>query len=218
MNKLKTYSHGEELANAISHAIGILLGVIAGYILLSKVSLRGGGFWEIGSVLVYLCGMLSCYAVSTLYHGSKEGKRKRLLQKFDHALIYVHIAGTYTPFTLITLRTEGLWGWSLFTFVWLSAIAGAIVSFKKSGKHSYVETVCYVVMGGSIFVAFKPLIDVLGRTGGLDALYWLIGGGISYIIGAAFYSLTKVKYMHTVFHLFVLGGSFCHIIAIYIIL
>jgi hemolysin III len=218
LSRIRTYSRGEELANALSHAAGILLGGIAAYVLLSKAFLRDGGLWEVGSVLVYLFGMLSCYTVSTLYHSRREGRRKLLLQRFDHALIYVHIAGTYTPFTLITLRMEGVWGWSLFAFIWLSALIGVWISFRKSTKHSYVETVCYVVMGCSILIAFKPLIGALGRNGELASLYWLMGGGASYIIGAGFYSLVNIRYMHTVFHFFVLGGSLCHIIAIYLIL
>jgi hemolysin III len=218
MNRARVYTDGEEWANTISHAFGILLGVAAAWVLLNK-AFAGGSPWEVGSVLIYLFGMLSCYVVSTAYHGSKEdGRWKQKLQKLDHALIYVHIAGTYTPFTLIPLRMEGAWGWTLFSFVWLAAIAGVLVSFRKSLEHSYTETVCYVAMGCIILIALKPLIEVLGRADQISALYWLIGGGVSYIVGAIFYSLARQKYMHTVFHLFVLGGSVCHIIAIYIIL
>jgi len=217
MSRTRAYTYKEELINTITHAAGILLGVAAGYILLTK-AYDSHDAWKIGSVLVYIFGMLLSYMISTFYHSCGEGAKKRLLQKFDHASIYVHIAGTYTPFTLITLRNEGIWGWLLFAFVWLATIAGVLFSFRKSGKHSYWETACYVLMGTSILVAFKPLIDALNRTGGMDALYWLVAGGISYIIGAFFYSLVRKKYMHTVFHLFVLGGSICHIIAIYIII
>lgn len=217
LSRLRTYSTGEERANTLSHAAGILLGMVAGYILLSK-SFAGFDLWKIGSVSIYLFGMLSCYMASTLYHGCKNELRKRSLQKLDHASIYVHIAGTYSPFTLIILRENGAWGWTLFTFIWLAAIIGIILSFRKTDKHSHIETVCYVIMGCAIFIAFKPLVDTLNETGGINSLYWLIAGGISYIIGAVFYSLAKMKYMHTVFHFFVLGGSICHIIAIYIIL
>lgn len=217
LSRSRVYSSKEERANTLSHAAGIVLGVIAGYVLLSKAS-GDFGFWEIFSVSLYLFGMLFCYTASTLYHGCRSEKKKRLLQKLDHASIYVHIAGTYSPFTLIILRENGAWGWLLFAFIWLAAIIGIILSFKKVGTHSYIETVCYVIMGCVIFVAFKPLVETLNKTGGINSLYWLIGGGVSYIIGAVFYSLAKMKYMHTVFHFFVLGGSICHIIAIYIIL
>ena len=217
MSRLRTYSPGEERANTLSHAAGIVLGIAAGYILLSK-TLIDLDLWKICSVSLYLAGMLSCYTASTLYHGSKNEERKLLLQKYDHASIYVHIAGTYSPFTLIVLRENGAWGWSLFAFIWLAAIIGIILSFKKTSKHSYFETICYVIMGCAILVAFKPLADTLNDAGSINSLYWLIAGGISYIIGAVFYSLAKMKYMHTIFHFFVLGGSICHILAIYIIL
>lgn len=214
MSRARTYSKQEELANSLSHAFGIVLGIVAGYFLLSQAYANGSP-WAIGSVYVYLFGMLFSYITSTWYHALPVGDKKRLLQKFDHAAIYFHIAGTYTPLTLVTMREEGLWGYALFTFVWLFAIVGTIVSFCKSGKHSYVETACYVMMGCAVFVAFKPLIDALEIADRMSVLYWLIAGGAFYIIGAMFYSLAKVKYMHTVFHFMVLGGSICHIMAIY---
>ncbi|MFT3993557.1 MAG: hemolysin III family protein [Dysgonomonas sp.] len=217
MSRVRGYTHKEEVANTLSHGLGILLGAFAGYILLSK-AMASGDMWAVGSVMTYLFGMLASYITSSVYHGSINEKRKKLLQKFDHAAIYLHIAGTYTPFTLISLRESGAWGWSLFIFIWLSAIVGVYMSFREMDKHSHIETVCYVVMGCSILVAIKPLLDVLSLAGHESALYWLIGGGLSYIVGALFYSWTKKKYMHTVFHLLVLGGSICHIIAIYIIL
>lgn len=213
----KYYTKQEELANTISHGAGILLGIVGGYILLSKAITTGDG-WAIGSVIAYLFGMLASYVTSTCYHGCKHEKRKHLLRKCDHSAIYLHIAGTYIPFTLIVLRNEGAWGWSLFAFICIAAIAGLIVSFVRLKDHSNLETVCFVLMGGAILVAFKPLADVLSQTGRLPSLYWLIAGGVAYVVGALFYSWTKRKYMHTVFHLFVLAGSVCHLIAIYIIL
>lgn len=217
MDRIRTYSEKEEAANAVSHGIGILLGAIASFILLSSAT-KSGNSWAIISVIIYLFGMLSCYIVSTCYHACRDERRKALLRKLDHAAIYFHIAGTYTPFTLVVLREQGAWGWSLFSFIWLAAITGVFFSFKKLKKHSNIETVCYVVMGGSILIALKPLMDTLNMYGQISALFWLIGGGISYVIGALFYSWTGKKYMHTVFHIFVLGGSVCHIMAIYSIL
>lgn len=217
MGRKRVYSRNEELANALSHGLGILLGIVAAYVLLLKASFNTD-CWAVPSVCIYLFGMLSCYIISTSYHACAVGSKKNLLQKFDHASIYLHIAGTYTPFTLVVLRDQGAWGWALFSFVWLAAFIGVFASFKRSGEHSYLETVCYVLMGGSILVAFKPLIEVLSAQSQIDALYWLIGGGASYVIGALFYSWANKKYMHTVFHFFVLGGSVCHIIAIYIII
>ena len=217
MSRLRAYSKNEERANSYSHGLGVLLGLIAAPFLLHKAYLSAN-VWAVVSVIVYLVGMLSSYIASTIYHGTQNERRKRGLQQIDHAAIYLHIAGTYTPFTLITLRQEGMWGWGLFTFVWLSALIGFYVSFKKSGKHSHIETLCYIIMGCSIVVAIEPLFIVLSVTNKLEALYWLIGGGGAYIVGALFYSLAKVKYMHTIFHLFVLLGSLCHIVAISIIL
>ena len=118
---------------------------------------------------------------------------------------------------LLVLRHAGGWGWGIFAFVWLSAIAGFILSFKKLKEHSNLETACYVGMGACILVAMKPLLDHLGELEATTAFWWLIGGGVSYIVGAVFYSLRK-PYMHATFHLFCLGGSIGHIIAIWLIL
>ena len=191
--KNKRYSNREEWANTLSHGAGILLGIVAGYFLLRKASVAADPRWAVPCVIVYLAGML------------------------DHGAIYLHIAGTYTPFTLLVLRHAGGWGWGIFTFVWLSAIAGFILSFKKLKEHSNLETVCYVGMGACILVAMKPLLDRLEMAGASPAFWWLIGGGISYITGAVFYSLRK-PYMHAAFHLFCLGGSVGHIVAIWLVL
>lgn len=211
------YSRSEERANAYTHAAGIVLGIVAGCVLLAKAA-TNSGWWATGSVLAYLFGMLSSYVSSTCYHACNEPEMKKKLRKFDHAAIYLHIAGTYVPFSLVVLRNEGLWGWGLFGITTLAAIIGVALSFGELKKHSHIKTVCYVLMGCCILIAIKPLSDVLNRNGQIDALYWLIGGGVSYIVGALFYSWTKKIYAHTVFHLFVLGGSVCHIIAIYKIL
>lgn len=213
----RVYSKKEELANSLSHALGIIIGIRAAILFFAKESIASNP-WAVTSITIYLVGMLSSYITSTWYHATTENNRKRILQKYDHAAIYLHIAGTYTPFTLVNLREDGLWGWGLFAFIWLAAIIGVIISFRKSGKHSYIETACYVIMGCAIFIAFKPLIDHLNSIDKIESIYWLVGGGVSYIVGAIFYSLAKVKFMHTVFHFFVLGGSICHIIAIYIAL
>ena len=213
----KRYNNVEEWANTLSHGAGILLGVIAGYFLLAKAAAGAEPKWAVACVTVYLFGMLSSYVSSTWYHGSRPGKLKELLRKFDHGAIYLHIAGTYTPFTLLVMRHAGGWGWGIFSFVWLSAIVGFILSFKKLKEHSNLETICYIAMGACILVAMKPLMDNLAEMGAGPAFWWLIGGGVSYIIGAVFYSLRK-PYMHATFHLFCLGGSIGHIIAIWLIL
>lgn len=213
----KRYTLGEEVANSVSHGIGIIFGIVAGFFLMHKAIISGDP-WAIGSVPLYLFGMLSSYFTSTLYHSIKDGKTKELLRKFDHGAIYLHIAGTYSPITLVVLRNVGYWGWGLFIFVWLCAVIGFMLSFTNLKEHSNLETICFVAMGASILVAFKPLADTLSPLHELSSVYWIIAGGVSYIIGALFYSWRKVRYMHSVFHLFCLGGSVCHVIAIYTIL
>ena len=159
--------------------------------------------------------MLGSYITSTIYHAMPlRSKWKERLRHWDHAAIYWHIAGSYSPITLIALRQQGYWGWSLFCFIWLCAIAGTIVSFIKLKEHSNLETLCFVGMGLSVLVAFKPLINSVSTA----AVVWIITEGICYITGALFYSLNKRKYMHSVFHFFVLAGSVCHIIAVWDVL
>jgi putative membrane protein len=159
--------------------------------------------------------MLFSYITSTVYHAlSAHSVWKERLRKWDHAAIYWHIAGSYSPITLIALRNQGAWGWGLFAFVWLCAILGTISSFRKLRDHSNLETLTFIGMGLSVLVAFKPLVDALET----QSLVWIFAEGVMYITGALFYSLNKRKYMHTVFHFFVLAGSICHIIAVWGIL
>lgn len=217
MTRAREYSRQEEIANSISHLLGILLGIVAGFFLLQK-AFQSQQFIIILSVLIYLFGMLSSYTTSTYYHYLPVGRKKQLFQKLDHAAIYLHIAGTYTPLTLISLQEDKVWIWIILTFVWLFAFIGIAISLKKSDKHSHIKTLCYILMGCSILVAIKPLITALHSTDKMAVFWWIIAGGVSYIIGAGFYSLIQRKYTHTIFHVFVLIGSFCHIIAIYILL
>jgi hemolysin III len=208
------YTKKEEIWNSTSHGGGVLLGVVIGIIFLIWV-FRNDNNWARISVILYLFGMLGSYIASTLYHSIRHhSKWKERLRKWDHAAIYWHIAGSYSPLTLIALRQQGYWGWGLFSFVWTCAIAGTIVSFIRLKEHSNLETLCFVGMGLSVLVAFKPLIDSVSTA----AVVWLIAEGVSYITGAVFYSLNKRKYMHSVFHFFVLAGSVCHIIAVWDVL
>ena len=208
------YTKKEEIWNAASHGGGILLGVVFGIIFLVWC-FRADNNWARWGVILYLFGMLASYIASTLYHSMKHhSKWKERLRKWDHAAIYWHIAGSYSPLTLVALRTQGYWGWALFVFVWVCAIVGTIISFVRLKEHSNVETFCFVGMGLSILVAFKPLMDSVSAA----AVIWLIAEGVSYITGAVFYSFNKTKYMHSVFHFFVLAGSVCHIIAVWDVL
>lgn len=205
------YTHREEIWNTFSHAGGILLGVVIGIIFL-VMTIGNHSSWASLGVSLYLFGMLGSYIASTVYHSLPlRNKWRERFRKWDHAAIYWHIAGSYSPITLIALRQQGYWGWSLFCFVWLCAIAGTIVSFIRLKEHSHVETLCFVGMGLSVLVAFKPLVDSVSTA----AFVWIVAEGISYITGALFYSLNKRRYMHSVFHFCVLLGSVCHIIAIW---
>ena len=208
------YSHKEELWNAWSHSGGIVLGIVFGTIFLVWCFQERAG-WATAGVTLYLVGMLFSYVTSTVYHAlSARSVWKERLRKWDHAAIYWHIAGSYSPITLTVLRNQGTWGWGLFSFVWLCAILGTISSLRKLRDHSNLETLTFIGMGLSVLVAFKPLVDSLP----ISSIIWIVAEGVMYITGALFYSLNKRRYMHTVFHFFVLLGSICHIIAVWEIL
>ncbi len=208
------YTHKEEIWNTLSHAGGIALAVAVGVVFLI-MTIGAGSSWASIGVALYLFGMLGSYVTSTAYHALPRRSRwKERLRHWDHAAIYWHIAGSYSPLTLIALRTQGYWGWSLFTFVWTCAVAGTIVSFVRLKEHSHFETLCFVGMGLSVLVAFKPLVDSVSTA----AVVWIVAEGVCYITGALFYSLKKRRYMHSVFHFFVLAGSVCHIIAVWDVL
>ena len=208
------FSYREELWNSWSHAGGIALGVAFGIVFLVWCFESHNG-WATAGVILYLFGMLCSYAASTIYHAlSARSAWKERLRRWDHAAIYWHIAGSYSPITLVALRGDGLWGWGLFCFVWLCAISGTIMSFRHLRDHSNLETLCFVLMGLSVLVAFGPLMHAVSTS----AVVWLVAEGVAYITGAVFYTLHRRRYMHTVFHFFVLLGSICHIICVWDIL
>lgn len=211
----KVYSKAEEIANSSTHAAGILMGIVIGIIFI-VMSVKGGDAWTGWSVGLYLFGMLCSYIASTIYHALPAGsKSKQHLRKWDHAAIYWHIAGSYSPITLLAIMQKySTWGICLFCFIWGAAIIGSIASFVKLKEHNYFETVCFVLMGLTVVVAFGPLWDSAGAI----ATSWIIAEGVMYITGAIFYSIYKRPYMHTVFHAFVLLGSICHIVAVWDVL
>lgn len=206
--KIKIYDPLEEKLNIWSHGLGFLLAIPATILVIIKASLQGDP-WQIVSVCVYGISLMTLYLASTVYHASKDEKRRRRLNIFDHASIYLLIAGTYTPFVLVTLR--GPWGWSLFGVVWGAAIAGIIFKLYFTGRFEKVSTIAYVLMGLVVLVAIKPLVERLS----LPGVYWLIAGGVAYIAGAVFYMQRKMKFQHALFHILVLVGSFCHYWVIY---
>lgn len=200
--------------NTWSHAAGIILGVTVGVLFLVMCAGEGCGWARFG-VILYLVGMMGSYITSTVYHAlPRRSKWKERMRHWDHAAIYWHIAGSYSPITLVALREEGWWGWGLFTFVWTCAIVGTVTTLIRLKEHSNIETLCFVAMGLSILVAFGPLVHNVSTA----AVIWLIAEGVCYITGAVFYSLNKRRYMHSVFHFFVLAGSICHIIAVWDVL
>lgn len=209
-------THDEEVVNVLTHGAGMVFGITALFVLMIA-AIRNGSLWVIWSCAVYAVCMTLSYVTSTFYHASGNARQKRLLRRFDHSAIYLHIAGTYTPFALIVLRQEGYWGWGLFAVVWLAAMVGVYLSFRRMKKTDHLKTVCYLAMGWVVIFAFKPLLQVFQRSGSMDSFYWLVGGGLFYTVGSIFFFLDKHKYMHPIWHFFVLGGSVCHFISIYLL-
>ena len=206
-----SYTQHEELANSLTHGIGVVIGLAASAVFLYISYMRYDALACLG-VWLYAFGVTSSYLSSTLYHGSRQGSRHReILRKLDHSAIYWHIAGSYSPITLIGLQDNMLWGWILFITVWGCALIGSIMSFRGLKEHSNLETICFVGMGMVVLLAFKPVLIAIGWT----SMGWIIAEGVAFVTGAAFYSMNKLRYMHTVFHLFVLLGSVCHIMAIW---
>jgi hemolysin III len=213
--EIKKYSVEEERWNVISHAIGLLGSIVVGACFLRTAIVNGGDAIAIASIILYLAGMLSSYLFSTLYHSSSpENKWRRRLRKLDHSAIYWYIAGSYSPITLIAMRDVGYWGWGIFAFCWLCAITGTALCFYKMKKQNYLETACYVLMGLTIVVAMKQFYNAVA----LPTFLWVVGEGVAYITGAVLYSLNKVKYIHAVFHMFVILGTLCHMIAVWYII
>lgn len=209
MSKLNhTYSEKEEKLNVISHAFGLVMGIIALPFLILK-SMYFEGFWKPASLLIYGVSIIILYAASTVYHAAKTPKVRRRLNIFDHAAIYVLIAGTYTPFTLITL--EGKTGWIIFGLTWFFAFTGIILKLFFTGKYDKLSTIMYVLMGWQIVFAISPLLENLATEG----IFWLFSGGVFYTVGAILYSIKKIPYNHAIFHVFVLLGSISHFISVY---
>lgn len=203
----RTVSTGEEIANAITHGIGALLAVAALVVLIVMAAIRGS-VWHIVSFSIFGATLVLLYFASTLYHSLTHAKAKRIFHKFDHISIYLLIAGTYTPFCLTALR--GWIGWTVLGVVWSCAILGAVLKAISVGKRIKLSTVLYILMGWVILVAIQPLYKAMPFNGFL----FLIAGGISYTIGTIFFIRNQVKYNHSVWHLFVLGGSMLHFFAV----
>ena len=198
---------GERL-NSISHLIGASL-ALAGLVLLVIHAAAKGDPWKIVSFSVYGGTLVALYTFSTLYH-SFRGKAKAIFQKLDHSAIYLLIAGTYTPFTLVSLR--GAWGWTTFGIIWALAIIGMAQDVLLKKRNHFLSVSIYVVMGWFALFVIKPLARVMSAPG----LVWLVAGGVCYTTGVVFYALDKkLKFGHEIFHLLVLAGSICHFVTIF---
>lgn len=199
--------YGERF-NSISHIFGAVLAASSG-VLLIVVATRGGDPWKIASFSVYAATLLTLYVTSSLYH-SVRGAAKDVLRKLDHCAIYLLIAGTYTPFTMVTLR--GIMGWWMLGVVWALALLGIVQEIWYAKGTRVLSLVIYVMMGWLALIAVKPLLAALGFAG----FAWLAAGGLFYTVGIAFYATDhKVRHGHGIWHLFVLCGSACHYIAVF---
>ena len=212
MKKQNTYSLAEEIVNISTHGVGLAM-ALAVCIYFLVLSCGMDSWLAPLSFALYLFGVVSSYAASVVYHAIPAGRTtaKARARKVDHAAIYWHIAGSYSPLTLVAMRHggEAVWGVVIFAFVWLCAVVGTALSVRKMKAQSYLETTCYVLMGLTILAAFKPFYDSCG----LSIVLWVVAEGVAYIVGAVLYSFKRIPYIHSVFHLFVILGDICHMVA-----
>jgi len=206
-----TYTRREEVANAITHGIGVGLSIAALVLLIVFAAIKGTAF-HVVSFTIYGTTMLLLYTASTLVHSFQEGKAKRVFEVLDHSCIYVFIAGTYTPILLHIV--QGTLGWTLFGIVWGISIIGVVFKSFFVSKYLFTSTLIYILMGWIIVFAWKPLVEGLA----IEGVWLLVIGGLLYTVGTIFYVWRSFPYHHAVWHLFVLGGSIFHFFAILYIL
>jgi hemolysin III len=207
----RVYSRGEEIANWVTHGLGLALSVV-GLTLLIVYSSRRGDAWHVVSFTVFGLTLLTLYTISTIYHAHRDERAKLLFRKLDHAAIFLLIAGTYTPFLLTNLR--GPWGWSLFGVIWGLCGAGAVFQLFFGERYRLASTLAYLFVGWLIVVALEPLVANVPHGG----LWLLFAGGLCYTFGVIFYLWRKLRFHHAVWHTFVLGGSTCHFLAVLLFL
>lgn len=201
------HPHREEIANAVTHGIGVLLAVGGGAVLITLVAVYAGAR-EVVSAAVFVAALVLLYSASTLYHLARQPTVKSRLKVLDHCAIFLLIAGTYTPFTVAAM--QGGWGWALFGVIWGLAVIGIVLKLFFTGRFRALSTATYVGMGWLVVVAFVPLSQALTPA----AMAWLVAGGVLYTAGTLFYHNHRLPYSHAVWHLFVLGGSICHFSAV----
>jgi hemolysin III len=203
----RAQSLGEEIANSVSHGVGLLAAVVASAVLIFSAAQRGNPT-EIVGVSVFAFTVVVLYTTSTLYHALGRNKAKRVFRVLDHSAIFLLIAGTYTPFTLGILR--GVWGWTLLGLVWSIAFVGIVFTSIGGVKWQRLSTILYLVMGWLVIIAIKPLWLNMPSWG----LFWLIAGGAAYTAGVGFYAAKQIQYAHFIWHLFVIAGTTCHFVAV----
>jgi len=200
-------SFGEEVANSISHGIGLVLAIIATPILVIG-AIRNGTLWNTVGVSVFAASMITLYLASTLYHALTHDGAKRVFRMMDHCAIFLLIAGTYTPFTLGVLR--GPWGWTLFGIIWTLAAVGLTMKIVLRARYVWLSVVLYLVMGWLVVIAAPTVIQRMPLSG----LAWIAAGGVAYTAGVGFYAAHRVRYAHFAWHLFVIAGTVCHFFAV----
>ena len=197
----------EEIANSVSHGLGLVLALIALPVLVVS-AIRIGSTHFIVGVGVFGATMVLLYLASTLYHSITHESAKRFFRLFDHTAIFLLIAGTYTPFTLGVLR--GAWGWTMLAIIWALAITGIVIKAIHGTRHSWISIVLYVVMGWLAIVAIKPILQLVPVPG----ILLILAGGIAYTGGLAFFAARSLRYSHFIWHLFVIAGTTCHFFAV----
>lgn len=201
------YSIGEEIANSVSHGIGAVTSAV-GLGFLIWLSVEYGDVWYVVSTTIYGVSLILLYSASTLYHAIPHPRAKRIFQLIDHSMIFVLIAGTYTPFALVSLR--GPWGWSLFAVVWGIAIAGILLEIMKKERIKWLSLSLYLGLGWMAVVVIKPMLEMVPAVG----LLFLLAGGLSYSLGVVFYVRKQMAYHHAIWHVFVMAGSALHYCAV----
>lgn len=204
---LPQYTTGEEIANSITHAVGVVLS-IAGLAVLTAFASVFGSVWHIVSCSIYGATQIILYTASTLYHSIPLGRAKAVLRILDHSAVFLLIAGTYTPFALVNLH--GAWGWSIFILIWILAIIGVILQVRMINQKGFVTAIPCIAMGWLSLIVLKPLIESVAVGG----LILLLVGGCFYTLGVGFYVWQRVPYHHAIWHGFVLMGSLCHFFAV----
>lgn len=207
-DKLTFYDSREETLNILTHALGLVLSLVA-LVLLVVYAYLYGNAWHLTSAVIFGASLIVLYAASTFYHYATNPELRLKLNILDHAAIYVLIAGTYTPFALVVLK--GWVGWTIFGVSWGLALVGILFKLFYFGKYDRISTIAYVLMGWVVIFAIKPLIENLP----LKGLLWLFGGGLFYTVGAILYSMKKLRFNHAIFHVCVLLGSFCHFMSVF---